>query len=87
MRLLVASAILAVGVLGSGSADAGWFHSSNSLPRPIDSPIVRPQLKEIHKVGQGLVPRLKQDKHPGWGAQWNQIFRLPEARPVGHYNR
>ena len=87
MRILVASAVLAVGLLGSEVADAGWFHGSNSLPKPIDSPIVRPNVKEIHKAGQGLVPRLKQDTHPGWGAQWNQIFRLPDARPTGHYNR
>jgi len=87
MRILFVSAVLAVGMLGAGGAEAGWFHNSNNLPRAIDSPIVRPHVKEIHKVAQGLVPRLKQDRHPGWGAQWNQIFRLPENRPVGHYNK
>jgi hypothetical protein len=87
MRILIASAVLAAGLLGPGGADAGWFKGSDSLPRPIDSPIVRPHVKEEHKVTHNLKPRLKQDASPGWGAQWKQIFNLPDSRPLGHYNR
>ena len=87
MRILIASAVLTIGLLGSGVADAGWFKGTNSLPRPIDSPVVRPKLQEDHKITHNLRPRLKEDGRIGWGAQWNQIFRLPETRPVGHYNR
>jgi hypothetical protein len=86
MRIAVGASVLGLALLGASTADAGWFKSGDKLPRAIDSPIVRPKLKETHKVWHHLRSRLKQDA-PGWGAQWNQIFRLPETQPTGHYNR
>ena len=87
MKKAIASAVVALGLLAAASAEAGWFHGSDKLPRAIDSPIVRPKVQEGHKVFHNMKSRLKQDERPEWGAQWNQIFKYPEVRPTGHYNR
>ena len=51
--------LVAVGIalllLGSASADAGIFgkfRRKNDLPKPIDSPIVRPKMRDDHKAGK-----------------------------------
>ena len=87
MRSSVAVSVLGLFLLGSVPADAGLFGGGDKLPRAVDSPIVRPHLKEGHKVQYHLNRRLKQADQVGWGAQWNQIFRLPRVPPTGHYNR
>lgn len=45
-------AVFAVVVaLGASSAEAGLFGSPKKYPKAIDSPIVRPKVKESHKTG------------------------------------
>src|SRR5436305_15028567 len=49
----IAAAVVAVLLLGSAGAQAGIFSSNkDKLPKPIDHPIVRPKLREDHKVGK-----------------------------------
>lgn len=53
MRLLIS--LLVVGLLWSGRVEAGWLDGllgKRRLPKPIDSPIVRPKVKDGHKPGK-----------------------------------
>ncbi len=54
MRFL--AAVVALSLMGIGGAEAGWG-DGRKLPKPIDSPIVRPNSKEHHKPG-------KRQRHP-----------------------
>ena len=47
----VVAAVLVTLLLGAGAAEAGWV-PSKKLPKPIDYPVVRPRLKEVHKPGK-----------------------------------
>jgi hypothetical protein len=86
MKVGMAVSILGLALLGGARVDAGWFGGGNKLPQAIDSPIVRPHLKDPRKA-YNLKIRLKQDAQPGWGAQRKQLFFLPYTPPTGHYNR
>lgn len=45
-------AVFAVMVaLGASSAEAGLFSGKSKFPKAIDSPVVRPKVKESHKPG------------------------------------
>jgi hypothetical protein len=44
------AAVLVTLLLSAGAAEAAWY-PRKKLPRPIDSPVVRPKLKETHKQG------------------------------------
>jgi hypothetical protein len=76
---VLACACLAV-LLASG-AEAGWFGGKDKLPKPIDSPIVRPRIKETHKVKKVHHPQRYQQ--PGWGANWEPLFKSQD-RPLRH---
>jgi hypothetical protein len=59
MKLAIALATVLV-LLGASSADAAWFGLGYRLPKPIDTPIIRPKVKDTHKYG-------KKQRHPaGW---------------------
>ena len=46
-----ATAVVLVAVfLGAGVAEAGWW-PTKKLPKPIDTPYIRPKVKEGHKPG------------------------------------
>jgi hypothetical protein len=62
MRIAISLATLLL-LAGAGSADADWFSNTKKLPKPIDTPIVRPKVQETHKVGK------KQRHPPGYIAQ------------------
>ena len=49
----VTAAVLVTLLFGAGVAHAGWV-PGKKLPKPIDSPMVRPKLKEAHKPIQKL---------------------------------
>jgi hypothetical protein len=68
----VVAAVLVTLLLGASAAHAGWV-PSKKLPKPIDSPMVRPKLKESHK------PLQKLKMHPP-GAQVSQLFGADTAR-------
>ena len=74
MRSRLALMVLVAGLISS-SSEAGWFGNSTKLPKPIDSPVVRPKLKETHKMGaHSLAPSKSKYGSPTWGANWNRIF-------------
>ena len=83
--------LVAVGIalllLGSASADAGIFgkfRRKNDLPKPIDSPIVRPKMRDDHKAGK------RAGKHPEalvryeYGAEWKKIHST-RHHPIPEY--
>jgi hypothetical protein len=60
MKLVTALAVLLF-LAAAGSADASWF-GGRKLPKPIDSPRVRPKADDSYKVG-------KKQRHPqSWGS-------------------
>jgi hypothetical protein len=61
MRIATALATLVLLAVGS-SADAGWF-SGKKLPKPIDTPIVRPKADDSHKA-------LRKQRHPPSSYIW-----------------
>ena len=83
--------LVAVGIalllLGSASADAGIFgkfRRKNDLPKPIDSPIVRPKMRDDHKAGR------RNGKHPEafhrseYGNEWKKILST-RHHPIPEY--
>lgn len=59
-------------VVGVASSEARWFGlgKRRCLPRAIDSPIIRPKVKEDHKAG-------KHQRHP---SQCSLTLAAPAAR-------
>jgi len=51
MKVMVGLVALGL-LLGASGAEAGLFGSKKKLPRPIDSPVVRPKVQEGHKPGK-----------------------------------
>ena len=69
------------------SAQAGWFGTGKpSLPKPVDSPIVRPKVKEDHKAACHVRTLVKKYNSATWGANWGQVFK-DRPRPVKPYLR
>jgi len=56
MKVMVGLVALGL-LLGASGAEAGLFGSKKKLPRPIDSPVLRPKVQEGHKPG-------KRQRHP-----------------------
>jgi hypothetical protein len=78
MKLFAAS--LALGFLfAAHSAQAGIFGNGDKLPTPVDYPIVRPKLKETHKIPQVVHPA-KYEK-----ASWGAPKYFTPVRPMAHY--
>jgi len=59
--------------------------STDKLPKPIDSPIVRPKLREDHKVGKRVGRHPSQYQRPGWGAEWKETLSLKRPHPIPDY--
>ena len=82
MKLLTGCLVLAI--LGSaGGADA-WPWSRNrkpKLPKPIDSPVVRPKLKAEKSTRQQHPSKYHR---PEWGSEWDRIFAMKGAREGNH---
>jgi hypothetical protein len=68
MKIATALAALVL-LLGATSADAGWF-GSKKLPKPVDTPIVRPKLDDSHKA-------LKRQRHPPGYISSNELPGAP----------
>ena len=52
------------------------------LPKPIDSPIVRPKARNDHKPGKRNGDHPKRYSRPEWGAEWGSILSVKRPRPV-----
>jgi hypothetical protein len=86
MKLLAAGIVLLL--LGSAGAEAGIFSrksDNNKLPKPIDHPIVRPKVREDHKVGKRAGRHPSELIRPTWGAEWHQILDLKRPHPIPEY--
>ena len=87
MKLLAAGVVLLLAA--STAADAfPFFHrarSTDKLPKPIDSPIVRPKTREDHKVGKRTGRHPRQFQRPEWGAQWHETLSLKRPHPIPDY--
>lgn len=86
MKLLAAG--IALLLLSSAGAEAGLFGSGRSkpkLPKPIDSPIVRPKLRDAHKSGKRAGQHPERFLRPDWGASWGQTLDLKRHHDVPEY--
>lgn len=76
MKLLTGCLMLAV-LLGATGADAWpWSKRQRKLPRAIDSPIVRPKVKEEHKPGNRMRHTARVER-AGWGREERLLISLP----------
>lgn len=86
MKLVAAG--IALLLLGSASADAGIFgifQGKSEFPKPIDSPIVRPKLRDDHKQGMKRVGRHPESTYRSeYGNEWKKIFAT-RHHPVPEY--
>lgn len=82
MTLRIAIAVVGLALsAGIAAADHG---NDGKLPKPIDSPIVRPKLREGHKVKARV--RTNPYERISWGSEWKLIFHHP-VRNRAHYLR
>jgi len=78
-------ALLVLSAVGlAATAQAGLFGHKNQEPRAVDSPVVRPKVKEEHKIPHQIHPSKYND--PTWGNLWKQVFRTGEPH-FDHYLR
>ena len=86
MKLLAAG--IALLLLSSAGAEAGLFGSSKSkpkLPKPIDSPVVRPKVQDAHKAGKRAGQHPDRFLRPDYGAVWGQTLNLRHQHEVPEY--
>lgn len=82
MTLRIAIAVLGLALwAGTAAADHG---NDGKLPKPIDSPLVRPKVGEVHKVKAKV--RSNPYERISWGSEWKLIFHHP-VRNLPHYLR
>ena len=77
MKGLIGGVLLIV-FLGASSADA-WPWSRKGarrakLPKPIDSPVVRPKADDSHK--KGLKQHPSRYQHAEWGSEMGRLTRV-----------
>jgi hypothetical protein len=80
----VLTGLLLAAVLLAPAAEAGLFGGgSKKLPRPIDSPSVRPKVREDHKLGKrgGVHPRRGLD--PMWGLDAHRTMNISRPKQLG----
>jgi hypothetical protein len=83
-RVLLAVALMA---FSGASVQAGWFGGGNSkLPKAIDTPILRPKVKDGHKVAPHVRKQPDKYNRPSWGANWDRLYRV-KSRPLKPYLR
>ena len=85
MKLVAVGIVLLL--IGSSSVDAGIFDifkAKTDFPKPIDSPVVRPKLRDDHKQGKraGRHPELYARSE--YGKEWSKIFSA-RHHPVPEY--
>jgi hypothetical protein len=83
---LVAAAV-ALLLLGSVSADAGIFgifSRKTDFPKPIDSPILRPKVRDDHKQGKRTGRHPEAFYRSEYGKEWGKIF-ASRHHPIPEY--
>jgi len=82
MKLLTGCLVLVV-LAGATGADA-WPWSRNRgprLPKPIDSPVVRPKLKAEKATRQHHPSKYQRQE---WGAEWDKTLNVQHAHEGNH---
>ncbi len=87
MKLLVAGVVL---LLAASTAAEAFplFHkarSTDKLPKPIDSPIVRPKIREDHKVGKRTGRHPSAVQRQQWGTEWQHTLSIKRPHPIPDY--
>jgi hypothetical protein len=85
MKLVAAGIVLLL--LSSAGAQAGIFSrdKKEKLPKPIDHPIVRPKVREEHKVGKRAGQHPKEMQRSSYGAEWEHILTTKRPHPIPSY--
>ena len=83
MKLVTAGIVILL--LGSSAAEAGLFSRKPKLPKPIDSPVVRPKVREDHKVGKRTGQHPKRFERPTYGNEWDKIFNMKHRHDLPGY--
>ena len=83
MKLLTGCLVLAL--LGATTGADAWPWSRNRtprLPKPIDSPIVRPKSRSVEKVTRTKHPSkyLRQE----WGQEWDKTLQVKQPHEGNH---
>jgi hypothetical protein len=78
MKLLAAA--IALSLLGSVAAEA-----RPKLPKPIDSPVVRPKVRDDHKAGKRIGKHPERFYRPEWGAAWGQTLNMKRKHEIPEY--
>lgn len=81
MKLLTGCLVLAILGATTGADAWPWSRRKPRLPKPIDSPVVRPKLKAEKATRQQHPSKYQR---PEWGAEWERIFSLKGAREGNH---
>lgn len=81
MKLLTGCLVLIVLATASG-ADAWPWSRKKGLPKPIDSPVVRPKNQTLEKLTR-MKHRSVYDRY-GWGAEWDKTLNLKQVREGNH---
>jgi hypothetical protein len=50
------------------------------LPKPIDSPIVRPKIREDHKPGKRTGNHPSRYERVEWGNEWDRIYNMKRGK-------
>jgi hypothetical protein len=74
--------LLAVLVLAAPAAEAA---RRPKLPKPIDSPIVRPKLKTDHKAGKVAGNHPQRLMWSDYGNEWGRILNVRQAKPLPYW--
>ena len=83
MKLMAAG--FALLLLGSAGAEAGLFGGKDKLPKAIDHPMVRPKLREDHKVGKRAGRHPASLMRPTYGADWGKSLNMKRHHPIPEY--
>jgi hypothetical protein len=87
MKLLAAGIVLVLAA--STGADAfPIFHkarTTDKLPKPIDTPIVRPKIREDHKVMKRAGRHPSQFQHAEYGNEWDKILKIAPRHDFPDY--
>jgi hypothetical protein len=79
----IVAAGLAILLLAAGAAEANGKKAK--LPKPIDSPIVRPKVREDHKPIKRLGRHPKQTYESRHGNEWDKIFNMKTRHGIPSY--
>ena len=83
MKLLTGCLVLALLGATTGADAWPWSRSRNPrLPKPIDSPIVRPKSRSAEKATRQKHP--SRYLRPEWGQEWDRTLKTRDPKEGNH---